>query len=64
MNKEMRKDFALLIRNWRLERNLGLRQFAGIIEIPLKTLSDIENPNHEQDFKNLKKRIKENEKLS
>ena len=61
MSKEISIEFGLLIRNWRLERNLGLRQFAEIIKISPKLLSEIENPNCKEIFKNLLKRFKENE---
>lgn len=41
-NKQLKEQYANMIRKWRLKRNIGLRDFAEIIEISPAILSHIE----------------------
>lgn len=62
-NKQIRREYAKMIRKWRLDRNLGLRDFAEIIEICPMTLSDIEygrtKVERQEELKELRRRVKE-----
>ena len=41
-NKQIKEQYANMIRKWRLKHKIGLRDFAKIIEISPATLSHIE----------------------
>ena len=45
--KEIRKEFAKLIRNWRLNRNIGIRDFCRIFDISPKIINQLEDPNYQ-----------------
>lgn len=57
--KQIRSEFAKLIKKWRLDRNIGLRDFAKLLKISPVTLSHIESGRMaEERRKDLKKSIK------
>lgn len=41
-DKQIKEQYANMIRKWRLKHNIGLRDFAKIIEISPSVLSHIE----------------------
>lgn len=41
-NKQIKEEYANMIRKWRLKRKIGLRDFAEIIEVSPKILCHLE----------------------